>query len=387
MSSLESDQVRLKVVIIGGGYAGSNLAKLLDSKPFDVTLIERKKTFFHSVAGPRLSVQPELVPKCFISYDKLMKNGKIIFRNVTEITPQKVVLDNNDEVPFDYLVIATGTNNLPPAKSPLNVDDAPNYYNNIKSKIEQSKKVLIIGGGAVGTELAGEIATEFPDKSITLVHSGSKLINDRMNDKFQKKLREKLKNFKVNVILDDKIENIPDQVKNDLINQSPVEYQVENRTYTTSKGVQVEADLVFWCVGAKVNNETFRNHFQTAINEEGRLIVNKHLQVEGFRNIFAIGDINNVDELKTAYNAKFHSEVVAKNLGLFLKKGEDVKLEFEHKPSKPIMALALGEKDGVTQMPNGWILGGIITSKVKSKGLFISNFQKDFNSPKPYFNQ
>lgn len=50
------------------------------------------------------------------------------------------------------------------------------------------------------------------------------------------------------------------------------------------------------------------------MTESGALKVNEHLQVEGFSNIFAIGDCNNVDEAKTAYNADRHAGVAVGNI-------------------------------------------------------------------------
>ena len=44
--------------------------------------------------------------------------------------------------------------------------------------------MVIVGGGAVGVELAGEIAVTFPDKQVTLVHSGDHLVTSEFGDKF-----------------------------------------------------------------------------------------------------------------------------------------------------------------------------------------------------------
>ena len=44
--------------------------------------------------------------------------------------------------------------------------------------------MVIIGGGAVGVELVGEIAETFPDKHVTLVHSGDHLVTKEFGEKF-----------------------------------------------------------------------------------------------------------------------------------------------------------------------------------------------------------
>ena len=59
----------------------------------------------------------------------------------------------------------------------------------------------MIGGGATGTELAAEIAVKYPSKQVTLLHSRDNLVNDDFSNKFQKKLKNILKRFKINLIL------------------------------------------------------------------------------------------------------------------------------------------------------------------------------------------
>jgi apoptosis-inducing factor 2 len=42
--------------------------------------------------------------------------------------------------------------------------------------MESSQSILVVGGGSVGVELAGEIATDYPGKKVTLVHKGPRLL-------------------------------------------------------------------------------------------------------------------------------------------------------------------------------------------------------------------
>ena len=51
-------------------------------------------------------------------------------------------------------------------------------------QLQKSSNVVIIGGGAVGVELVGEIAETFPDKHVTLVHSGDHLVTTEFGEKF-----------------------------------------------------------------------------------------------------------------------------------------------------------------------------------------------------------
>ena len=56
-------------------------------------------------------------------------------------------------------------------------------------QITDSHHIVVIGGGATGTELAVEIAAEYPEKEVTLIHSGKELVNDQFTENFQNKLK------------------------------------------------------------------------------------------------------------------------------------------------------------------------------------------------------
>jgi NADH dehydrogenase FAD-containing subunit len=104
-----------RVIVVGGGYSGTAIAKLLD-REFDVTLIEQQEMFFHNVGALRAVVDPSWVEKIFIPYSGLLQRGTILHNRVTEVTPDKVHLDNGEILAFDYLILATGSSYPFPAK-------------------------------------------------------------------------------------------------------------------------------------------------------------------------------------------------------------------------------------------------------------------------------
>ena len=55
----------------------------------------------------------------------------------------------------------------------------------------------MIGGGATGTELAVEIAVQFPEKEVTLIHSGQNFVNNQLSRKLQKKVKDILDRYSV----------------------------------------------------------------------------------------------------------------------------------------------------------------------------------------------
>ena len=64
-------------------------------------------------------------------------------------------------------------------------------------KVRESQRIVVIGGGATGTELAVEIAAQFPEKEVTLIHNGQNFVNNKLSQKFQKKVKDILDRYSV----------------------------------------------------------------------------------------------------------------------------------------------------------------------------------------------
>jgi NADH dehydrogenase FAD-containing subunit len=58
----------------------------------------------------------------------------------------------------------------------------------LQEQIKVSKSIVVIGGGATGTELAAELKTWHPDKSVTLFHSGQHLVGETFKPSFYAKV-------------------------------------------------------------------------------------------------------------------------------------------------------------------------------------------------------
>lgn len=59
-------------------------------------------------------------------------------------------------------------------------------------QIEKSQNVIIVGGGAVGVELAGEIMDKYKQKKVMIIHSGQELVNTEFGSGFNERIRETL---------------------------------------------------------------------------------------------------------------------------------------------------------------------------------------------------
>jgi len=363
-----------KVVIVGGGFGGFTIAQKLD-KDFDVTILERRKEFFYNIAALRAVVDESIIEKIFFPYDKLLRYGKVLQAVVTEISSEKVTFretsGEEQTLSFDYLVIATGSSYPFPFKTSDAADtENKERMHEIAQQVKQANRILIAGGGAVGVELAGEIASAFPQKKVILVHSGDVLVDSKLSAKFKARTLQMMKELGIEVLLNEKLE------LEETENQPG--YQNGTAQYHTVSGKQIEADMFFSCRGTQINNAPLKQHFEAQLDSNGHLKVNQYLQVEGGQpNIFAIGDITNVPEMKLGYLAGVHASVVDANIRS-LRKNMPSKMKV-HVPAAPMLLLATGRDRGLGQIQHEIILGNFISRNIKSKNLFISRYQSIFN--------
>lgn len=146
-------------------------------------------------------------------------------------------------------------------------------------KIKSANSILIVGGGPTGVELAGEIAVDFPDKKVTLVHRGTRLL-DFISEKAGKKALNWLISKKVEVVLGQSVVNLDD---------------VSDGIYRTSCGETISADCHFKCIGKPIASSWLqKTMLGSSLDSHGRLMVDANLRVEGFHKVFGIGDITDI---------------------------------------------------------------------------------------------
>ena len=165
----EPSAARPSVVVLGGGYAGINVAKSLDDVA-DVVLVEPKDAFVHNVAALRALVDPGWLPRIYLPYGGLLSHGRVVQDRAAKVDAGRVTLASGEELAADYLVLATGSSYPFPAKSDVDrTVDAHEKTLGTHAALAAAARVLLVGAGAVGIELAGEIKAVWPSKQVTLV--------------------------------------------------------------------------------------------------------------------------------------------------------------------------------------------------------------------------
>jgi NADH dehydrogenase FAD-containing subunit len=326
---------RPSVVVVGGGYAGVNVAKALDDVA-DVVLIEPKDAFVHNVAALRALADPAWLPRIFFPYGRLLARGTVVRDRVVKAEPGRVTLASGAVIRADYLVLATGSGYPFPAKSDR--DDtgaAQERYRAASAALAGADRVLLIGAGAVGVELAGEIAAAWPGKRVTLLDAADDILGERFRADLRAELRRQLDDLGVEVLTASPLRALPPVPAG-----QPGEF-----TVVTEAGREITADLWFRCYGVTPASDYLAGDLAAARDAGGFVTVTPYLRVTGQERVFALGDVAAADH-KMAGLAGRQAQVVAASIRTLIDGGTDLTA---WEPAEPTILVPLGPGGGSGQ--------------------------------------
>ncbi|TFY82156.1 hypothetical protein EWM64_g1851 [Hericium alpestre] len=244
------------IVVVGGSFVGSKAAELIGAEMYKThrtILIERNTHFNNLFAFPRYAVVPKHEHRAFLPYTTmfahLLPGAVSVHRGrVTEIQADRVVLEGEESIPYEYLVIATGTRLTPPGS--MITDTKPEgiaYFQAHQQAVEKAQKIVIIGGGANGVQLATDIKDFYPDKSVTIVHPRPRLMHafhPALHDIVSARCAE----LGIDVILNDRA-RIP-----------PGGFPTDGSTFNVelASGKHIPADLAIMATGQTPNSAPLR---------------------------------------------------------------------------------------------------------------------------------
>ncbi len=360
-------KTREKIVIVGGGFAGLKLAETLNNKNKKVIVIDKVnhhmfQPLFYQVACGR--IEPSNISFPFRKVFQRSRNVQYRMTEVEKIVPEENKIITNDAVfSYDKLIIATGckTNFFGNEKMESlafgmkNTQEAIAIRNHVlltfeKLIIEKSRSddgnwnIVIVGSGPTGVELAGAFAEmkkeilprDYPNMNfnhlnIILVSSTEKPLNV-MSEEAQNKSEEYLKQLGV-----------------DFMSGETVTDYDGDKVFLAS-GKTIPANNVIWAAGVTGNVIPGLN---PDILVKNRYKTDRFNRVEGYDNIFAIGDIAYMETPKypqghpqVANVAINQGKVLGKN---FLKKSENEWVQYEYK-DRGSMA-TIGKHRAVVDLP------------------------------------
>ena len=309
------DDKRLRIVVIGGGFAGLNFVKRVDFNRYSVTLIDKNNfhcfpPLFYQVASAGLD--PASI--CFPLRRELrkLKSRNIMFNmgEVREIDVEhKRVMTMDNAVDYDILVIAAGTTNnffnMPQLEKSVytlkSTSQALRCRNDIldvleKAALEKDAEVqrrmlnfVVIGGGPTGVEIAGAIGEmkryvlprEYPtipqeNMSITLLEGSGKLLG-AMSEPSSRQAARDLESLMVKVRL------------------GTVMKGYENGIVTLSSGEEMPARMVFWTAGVTGVPFTVTGATGEFTGHGNRFLTDLYCRVAGMSDVYALGDISLMD--------------------------------------------------------------------------------------------
>ncbi|POM70491.1 Apoptosis-inducing factor [Phytophthora palmivora] len=279
---------------------------------------------------------------------------------------------------FDYLVLAMGSTYTVPIQQDIH-DYARStteaQLREVRSHIEHANKILVVGGGSVGCEVAAEIKVKYPNKSVTILDANTKLISSNLRDKFYDKLNASLAELDVKVILGERL------------SERLTGNGFEKRTLQTIQGTTIESDIQLLCGGFHPVADLVKDMDPDLVTERGAVKVNAQLQLEGmqYSNMFALGDVCNHQAPKLAYIAGEQGKFLASQLIAVIRKKQPGFSKTFDVAATEVMMLPLGPNGGVTQLPifGGVVMGNWITKTFKSKDFFAGHMWASIGATVP----
>ncbi|MDO4791189.1 MAG: FAD-dependent oxidoreductase [Buchananella hordeovulneris] len=355
----------MKVVVVGGGYAGVAAARELDEVA-DVVLVEAKDTFVHHAATLRAAVDPDWTDTIFIPYDKLLGRGQVVRGTVMRLEGTKVFVSDGTVIEADAVILATGTASPFPAKlAEDSYDIASARLRRLHQALAQAKRALIVGAGGVGTELAGELTSAYPHLEVVMVEKEDDVLPlEPCDPRLRKELRAQLEARNVELVLGTTLGYFPPV---DVGTLSPFEVD-------TKDGRNIHADIWFRCYGSRVASGYLGPEFDEAKRGDGSLNVDEYMQVVGHPGIFAVGDLAHTVEPDRADAAVDQGRLVASILRDIIE-GREPQRTYE--PQRRWVLLPLGPEGGACEVRDpgsGEVLvaGAEETARIKGEDMHVT---------------
>jgi NADH dehydrogenase FAD-containing subunit len=357
-----------RIAIVGGGYAGMMLARALDDAA-EVTLIEPREAFVHNVAAIRAIVEPVWLDRLILPYDRLLKHGRVLQDRAVVIEPGGLRLAGAGALEADIVVIATGSSYARPFKPEgEGVAAFRAALLDAHAKLASARSVAIVGAGAVGVELAGEVAVGMAGKRINLISGGAKLFPD-FTASLGRRLEAELAALGVRLHLATTAEGLAGI---DLPISGPL---------AIAGADAIDADLVFPALGARVDNALLKTLAGTTFDRLGRVMVDPWLRPAGESHVFALGDVAATGDLMTIVAISRQAPWLARTLKAILA-GKSTQVLPAYKPWRaPPILVPLGPGRGASVLPltkSGLTVGGFLTSAIKGKSLFVPRYRREF---------
>ncbi|KAK6454980.1 NADH dehydrogenase, internal, ubiquinone [Scheffersomyces xylosifermentans] len=372
------------ILIVGGAYAGLAAIKSLQdhltqkstlpqykswfddqTSKISITLVEPRAGFLNIIGIPRAIVDPDFAKTQYVAFSELnglqfdkviskdeqvaqsltiegdSTNGKFGFEltyvqgSVTYLDEHKAQYQLNEDsakaiIDFDYVILASGRDrSWPTTPEAYTFNHYMKEMNKAHEEIDKHQIISVIGGGAVGIEIAGDVKNRFPEKIVNLIHPHEKFPPEPLSTDFQDAIHDSLLRGGVKLYTNTRISE-----------------ESSNGDLKTTKNETIKSSYNFWCTSHKNNTEILSNDLKAQfVTSKRNIRVNEYLQLSAdgseHPNFFVIGDLVDFPIIKSAGWAMYMGRQTANNI---------TSLILDHRLLEPFPDLSV--------MPSGMVLVG-----------------------------
>ena len=302
---------RKKVVVLGGGYAGlqtvTKLQKLVSSQDCDITLINKNEYHYESTWLHEASAGTREYQDCLYPIASVLNHSKVDFvvDEVTKINKdEKTVETTNGTYKFDILVVALGfesetfgiagmkehafqIENINTARRiAAHIEERFAHYANSSEKDEKDLAILVGGAGFTGIELLGELVEKVPAlcKEYNIDQSKVKLTCVEAAPKMLPMFSEDLVEYVMNYL---EKRGVEFKIATPIVAANENGFVVK----VNEQEEQLYANTVIWAAGVR-GSKLMEESFDGV--KRGRIVVREDLRIDGYDDIFVIGDCSAV---------------------------------------------------------------------------------------------
>ncbi|CAK9441255.1 uncharacterized protein LODBEIA_P51240 [Lodderomyces beijingensis] len=357
------------ILIIGGSYAGlATLRSLQQSispyhhhadRKISVTLVEPRNGLLNILGIPKSIVDPAFAATQYIPFNKLnhvrftsivsaeasefdeswyasaeaidvnFVHGKITYLDRQQAKYQisadakQEKEEEEGEIRFDYVVLASGRDrNWPTTPASATLQQYLAEMSKAHQMIKQAAVVSVIGAGAVGIEIAGDVKSAYPEKTVNLIHPHGEFPPEPLTAEFKHMIQDSIERAGINIYLNTRIHQ---HNSGDSAEEAGNDDDNGGDLVTMHTNKRISSNVNFWCC-AKFNNIQFLSRQLAAyITPTNQIRVNSYLQLNHkgddddassstVANFFVVGDLVDFEIIKSAGWAMYMGRQTANNI-------------------------------------------------------------------------
>ncbi|PTB61787.1 FAD/NAD(P)-binding domain-containing protein [Trichoderma citrinoviride] len=390
MGSVPESVPAVRVFIAGGSYAGLSAAvNLLDlgnglsprmsnepyahhpSVPkvnFEITIADERDGYYHLIGSPLALADAEYAKKAWVRFQDIpglqLPNVRFVQGSVSNVdcaAKTATVIDGTTKEAvthqYDYFVTATGLRRVWPVvpQALTRKQYLVEAETQIKALDNAKDGVVVVGGGAVGIEMAAELKHVKPHLKVTLVHSRDKLMSSEpLPDDCRDKALDMVKETGVEVLMGHRLAS---STKVETEDGSP-RYEV-----AFTNGHKMTASAVIMALSNSTPTASYLP--SSAVDSEGyvKIVSNMSFEPNSVPNAashFCAGDVAKWSGIKRCGAAMHGGHYIAHNIHQSVLRQQDAQHEprFQHlQEIPPMIGLAVG-KNAVAYSPDGGLISG-----------------------------